>query len=800
MFSLYLRTAFRTLRRGLGLTLLNLVGLSLGLAACLLIVLWVQHEWSYDRFHPGADRIARVFMNVTVGDRSFEGPVAPAPMAATLQADYPAVHSATILQHQDEVGVRIGDRSLMASGMVEADTSFFEVFGGFRFVRGDRATALRPTDAVVLTQDAAQRFFGDADPKGKTLAMDGQTLRVTGVIENVPPTSHIDFEAVTRLNLSERRATDWISNSFFAYLKLRPGTSVEAFEPNLEVIAETYAAPQFSGVMGMTLDRLREQGGQWAYSLQALPSIHLDSNTAYEIQPGGSRAAVYAFLAIGGFIVLIACINFMNLATARATERATEVGMRKALGAGRHQLAGQFLGEALLTTLVAGGLALLLATLVLPLFSDLAGTTLRIETLATGPGVTAAVGILIAVGVLAGSYPAFVLSSFAPQTVLKSAGRQSSGGHGAWLRRALVTVQFTLSIALIAGTLVVDRQFEYIQTKELGLDKERVVAVQQARALGGRQNTFLEQLRSRAEIVDASVGSELFGQATAATNFTPDGGTETAAFSYMDVRPGFTETLEIEMVAGRTFDPSRSADSSAVLINRAAAEQLGWTSPEGHTLQQPGADSPVRPVIGIVENFHYQSLRHTVEPLVLRFGGYPGTIYARLAPGDVSAVLADMRETWSDLVPDEPFNYAFLDQTFAAQHRTVERARYLFSLFAGLALFIACLGLFGLATYTAKRRTKEIGIRKALGATSRQVVVLLTTGTVKLVSLAFVVGGPLAYWGMQRWLDDFAYRFDLGVGIFLLAGTITLAIALLTVGTQALRAAQLDPATTLRDE
>ena len=800
MLRSYIRIAVRSLQQRLGVTTLNVAGLALGLMACLLIALWVQHETSYDRFHPASDRIARVFMNATVGDRSIEGPAAPAPIAATLQDDYPAVESATILQHQTDVGVRIGDRSLMANGVVETDTSFFKVFGGFRFVNGNRATALQPTDAVVLTQGAAQRFFGEANPMGQTLTLDDQTLRVTGIIENVPATSHIDFEAVARLNLPEQRTTNWISNSFFSYLKLRPGTSIEAFEPNLQNIVETYAAPQFRGSVGMTLDQLRERGGQWGYSLQALHSIHLDSNTAYEIQPGGSRATVYAFLAIGAFILLIACINFMNLATARATERATEVGMRKALGADRRQLAGQFLGESLLTTLIAGALAVGAAAVLLPLFSDLAGTALRPEALATGGGLATMAGVLLVVGLVSGAYPAFVLSNFSPQTVLKSAGRQASGGHGGWLRRGLVAVQFTLSTALIAGTLVVDRQFEYIQTKELGLDTERVVAVSRARALGGSQDLFVERLRSLSTVANASLGSGLFGQATAATGFVPDDGTETIAFSYLDVRPGFAKTLDIEVVTGRTFDPSRAADSSAVLINRAAAERLGWTSPEGHTLQQPGSDSPVRPVIGIVENFHYQSLRQTVEPLVLRFGGYPQTVYARLSAGDGIAGLEAVRETWSDMAPGEPFDYAFLDQTFAAQHQTVERAGHLFHLFTGLALFIACLGLFGLAAYTAEQRTKEIGIRKALGATTRQIVMLLTTDTVQLIGIAFVVGTPLAYAAMTRWLSDFAYRIDLGMGVFVLAGVATLFIALLTVGTHALQAARTDPTMAIRDE
>jgi len=800
MLSNYLTTALRSLQKRPSVTVLNIAGLALGLAACLLIGLWVEQELSYDEFHPEADTIARIVFDGQLGDQRLQGPLSPAPLAPALVRDYPDVETATRFLVRDDVSAQLGDRTLAVGRVLQADTAFFDVFAGFHLVTGDRATALRETDAVVVTQALAQQAFGTADALGRTLTVDGTVRRVTGVLGESPGPSHLGADAITPVRISERMNQTWVANNYYTYAELRPGTSIDAFESNLQKVVDTYAGPQFKGAIGMELDVFRERGGRWAYSLQPLTDIHLDADSEYEIQAGGDRETVYAFLAIGGFILLIACINFMNLATARSAERATEVGMRKALGAGERHLRRQFLGEALATTVLAGGIAFGLASGALPIFNQVAGTSLGLDDLTTPLGLLAIGGGTIVVGLIAGSYPAFVLSRFAPSVVLKSSGRTTSGGHGSWLRRGLVVLQFALSIGLIAATLVIDQQFDYIQQKNLGLDKERVVSLPNAERLGDRQADFIRRIEQSARVMRASAAEPVFSNQTSSTGFRPDDAEDPIAFNYIDASAGFLETMGMTLVAGRTFDPSRPADSSAVLINRTAAERLGWDHPGGHTLDETGDSEGSFPVIGIVEDFHYQSMRQRVQPLVIRLeAGHP-TVYARLAPGDPSVAIAELRNAWSNAVTDAPFEYAFLDQTFAEQHRSTQRAGRLFSGFTGLALLIACLGLFGLAAYTAERRTKEIGIRKALGATATQVISLISKDFVQLVAIAFVVSAPLAYFAMSHWLQRFAYRVDLGVGVFLLAGGAALLVALGTVSTQAFRAARVDPATTLQDE
>ena len=799
MLSNYLTTALRSIRKRPSVTLLNVAGLALGLAACLLIGLWVEQELSYDTFHPEADTVARVVFDGQLGDQRIQGPLSPAPLAPTLVRDYPDVETATRFRVRDDVSAQIGDRTLAVGRVLQADTSFFDVFAGFHLVAGDRETALQETDAVVVTHALAQQAFGTTDVLGQTLMMDDTVRRITGVLDEPSGPSHIDADAITPIRISGRMMQTWVANNYYTYAELRPGTSHDAFKSNLQEVVETYAGPQFKGAVGMELDVFRERGGQWAYGLQSLTDIHLDADSEYEIQAGGDRETVYAFLAIGGFILLIACINFMNLATARSAERATEVGMRKALGAGERHLRRQFLGEALATTLLAGAVAVGLASGALPLFNQVAGTSLGLEDLATPIGLLAVGGGTIVVGLIAGSYPAFVLSRFAPSVVLKSSGRTTSGGHGSWLRRGLVVLQFALSIGLIAGTLVIDRQFDYIQQKNLGFDKERVVSLLNADRLRG-QADFVQRIEQSAQVMRASAAEPVFSNQTSSTGFRPDDAEDPIIFNYIDASAGFLETMGMTLLAGRTFDPSRPADSSAVLINRTAAERLGWDRPAGHTLDETGDSEGSFPVIGIVEDFHYQSMRQRVQPLVIRLRAGHSTVYARLAPGDPSAAIAELRNAWSKATTDAPFEYAFLDQTFAEQHRSTQRAGRLFGGFTGLALLIACFGLFGLAAYTAERRTKEIGIRKALGATATQVIALISKDFVQLVAIAFVMSAPLAYVAMSQWIERFAYRVDLGVGVFLLAGGAALLVALGTVSTHALQAARVNPAHSLRDE
>ena len=796
----YLTIAWRTLRKRFGTTVINVVGLSVGLAACLLIGLWVQHELSYDDFHPEAERIHRIALDLKLQDNESTQASTAAALASVLVDESPQVKTATHLLHRSAI-FHVDNQAFPDHEIVWADASFFEVFGGFRLVHGARETALDDTDALVLTVSTAERLFGRRNVVGKTVEIGDDTKRITGVMADVPDPSHLQFAAVARTTADAELQDAWLYNIWSTYVKLVPEASPESFEATLSDVVDLHVAPRIKEIFGTPYDQMVQEGARYRYFAQPLTDIHLHSDLDFEPAPGGSMTNVYMFSAIALFILLIACINFMNLATARAAERATEVGMRKALGAGRPQIAGQFLGEAILTTAAATVAALAVASLALPAFNQLAGTSLGMEQVLQPSILLGGLALVLAVGFGAGSYPAFALSRFHPAAVLKSADRHSTHGPGKRLRQGLVVFQFTLSIVLIAGTLVVQRQFEYIQDKRLGLDKERVVTVDRAWTLHEKQGTFVERARQLPGVTAAGASDGVFGEVSNQV-FVPDDapGSQTHAINFMQVGYGFVEAMDIEIVQGRSFDPGRRADSSAALINRAAADALGWENPTGHRLREPGEGGDTFDVIGVVDNFHYQSMRDRVKPLVLYPNDVMNRVYVRLAPGSISTTLDALKTVWSEAGSQNPLQYSFLDQTYAELHRDTQRTGRLFSVFAGLAILIACLGLFGLATYTAQRRAKEIGIRKALGATAMQVVGLLSKDFLQLVAIALVLALPVAYVAMQRWLEDFAYRTELSTGIFLSAGVLAFAIALLTVSYQAFRAARLDPATTLRDE
>jgi len=797
----YLTIAARTLRKRVGPTLINVIGLTVGVAACLLIGLWVERELSFDDFHPEADRVHRVAIEARITDAMTRTPGMPAPLAPALRQDVPQVESVTqfrpsrvIFQHRNQ--------ALAERVTLSADSAFFDVFGGFELVHGAREAALDAPDAVVLSETTARALFGRANVVGETLEMDGATRRVTGVMADVPETSHLQFDAVAALSsVPPVFQANWTGYAYLTYAKLVDGASQAALQEGLNGIVENRA-------MADVQERFGEPSDNFVYRFfpEALPRLHLHSDFTV-LGPSGSIATVYTFALIGLFILGIACINFMNLAMARATERATEVGMRKALGAGRTQLAGQFLGEAVLVTAVATVAAFGVAAAAMPVFNGLAGTSMSWSTLLQPSVVLAGLVLTLVVGAVAGSYPAFALARFAPATVLKASGTKTTSGQGQRLRQGLVVVQFAISIALIIGTLVAREQFDYIQTKRLGFDKERVVEVERARDLEGRQAAFADRVRALPGVTAAAAGDGIFG-GVSQTAFLPYGAdnADAQALQYLQVDLRFVDAMGIDVVEGRAFDPARPADSSAVLLNRAAVDRFGWDDPVGQRITSCDSGCTYT-VIGVVDDFHFESLRRQVEPLALvptpPLGGegQPESLYARLAPGQTRDAMDQIQSVWASVAgAAAPFQYTFLDQAYDRLHRDVQQAGDLFSLFSVLAVVVACLGLFGLATYTVQRREKEIGIRKAIGATETQVVGLLSREFVQLVGVAFVVASPLAYFAMQRWLDDFAYRTTLGVDLFLLAGGLAVGIAVLTVSTQAFRAARLDPATTLRDE
>ena len=795
----YLLVAWRTLRKRVGPTLINVFGLAVGLAACLLIGLWVERELSYDTFHPEADRIHRVLVRAAAGGNSTFAPQGPAPLKGAIRRDIPEVATVTQFRTDDAAILHRENQSFTDTRVLRADSTFLDVFGGFRLLRGDRTSALDGANALVLTAPTARRVFGSVDVIGETLRYRDETRQVTGVLAEVLETSHLRFDALAPITAVPPTYRDnWTGFSFYTYAKLHEGASVAAFEEKLHTIARKYGAADIQESFNFPLEKIT-----YEFPAESLLSIHLYS-PFNSLDAGGSITTVYAFGAIGLFILLIACINFMNLATARAGERATEVGVRKAMGAGRRQLTGQFLGEALLTTAAATVVALVGAALVLPVFNDLAGTSMGVEAFVRPSFLLGGAALVAIVGLLAGSYPAFVLSRFSPATTLK-AGERDSGAQDRRIRQGLVVFQFAISIALLVGTLVAREQFDYIQSKRLGFDKERVVEVEGAADLGARQETFVDQVRRLPGVTAVSAGDGFFGGSNG-TAFWPADSTSSAAkvLRYFRVGPRFVETMDMTVAEGRSFDPARPSDSTTVILNRAAVEAYGFENPT--TAQLTAGDSATAyDVIGVLEDFHFRSMRQRVAPAALFpsgavYGGQPSSVYARLAPDAPSETLAEIRSTWAAVAGSAPFQYSFLDRTYDRLHRDVQRAGTLFSLFAGLAIVIACLGLFGLATYTVQRRKKEIGIRKALGATVVQVVGLVSKEFLKLVGIAAVVGLPAAYLGMRRWLQDFAYQTTVGADVLIGAVALSLLVAAVAVGYHAVRAARLDPATTLRDE
>ena len=796
----YFTIAVRALRRHRGYAAINVVGLAVGLAVCLVIALYIRHEWQYDRFHRDVDRIHRVVQATPVGDafgpsavRRLEGTVRTAPgLAQALEQQVPGLAQATVVNARGDRLLSRGTERLYVDRLLRADTAFFEVFDGFDVLRGDPQSALHGPGRIVLTASLAERLFGAENPVGQPVLLENEAeYTVTGVVADPPSTSHLQFEAIRSFTEGERGARyggpiRWRYFGSHIYLALDEGADPRSVERVVRDF-ERRAAPDWKDEAELRLQPLTQA---------RLYSAGLGGN----IGPQGDIRYLYFFGLIGALILGIACINYMNLATARAAQRAREVGVRKTVGAGRGQLVRQFLGEAVLIATVALPVALGLAQLALPMVNDVAGTTLRLGDVPLPVGLGAAFGLVALVGLGAGSYPALVLARFRPAEVLMQAGRGGGRGRSAWLRKGLVVVQFAASVALILATLVVHAQLDYVQTKQPGFDEERVIMFDKG-PLGAQYAAFKEALRQRTAVASVSAGPPPgVGRKNMTMPVThPETGAE-QTISSMFVDYGYTETLGLPLQRGRSFAPDRPGDvNRSVVLSESAVDAYGLgDDPVG---QQIPWGNQQRTVIGVVNDFHNESLHEAIQPIALALNPEnTWTAMVRLAPGATEAGLDGVRATWSRFLPDRPFTFSFLDQRVEAQYRAEQRLATLFGGFAGLAVLVAALGLVGLAAFMAQQRTKEIGIRKALGASVASIVGLLSREFVALVAVAIGLGAPGAYWAMQQWMQNFAFQARMGAGLFLAVGGATLAITLVAVGYHAVRAAHTDPATALRDE
>ncbi|MEZ4699173.1 MAG: ABC transporter permease [Rhodothermales bacterium] len=797
MLKNYLKMAARRLRRELGLTFINTTGFAIGLTCCLLISLYVRHELSYDRYHEKADRIYRLTTIAGVSGSNTHFASAAPVMAAVLHAEFPEVEAAARVISGAEV-VRVGDMRFREEHFYYADSTVFEVFS-WNFIAGDPRTALdRPND-VVLTRTSARRYFGDANPVGRTLRARDTDYTVTAVIEDVPAPSHFRFDFLAALSsLSYSRSEDWLGNiDFKTYLVLAPGATPEALEAKLPGLIDRN--------VGGIIKRL---GALFELELQPLTDIHLHSHLLNELEPNSNITYVYMFSAVAVIILLLACINFMNLSTARSVERAREVGMRKVLGAYRRELVIQFLAETLVLTLVASGLALGLVWLILPAFNGLVERDLSLGFAGNGTLLLTYLGVTLGIGVLAGSYPALFLSGFAPVRVLKGAFK--TGLAGVWLRKGLVVFQFMVSATLIIGTFVVQRQLDYARSQELGFDKEQVIVLPlyQDSALMQRARSIKEEVLRQPGVRSATAANHYPGGPANDQVYFPEGkGLDESIHLWVySVDADYLETLGMTLAEGRDFSDAFPGDSSALLVNQTALRQIGWDTAEGKRFydfdgENFEEDRVAHPIIGVVEDFHLESFHEPIRPLVLRVDpGTPGQLLVRAESGHLPDVLSYLQRTWESTAINAPFTYSFLDQRFEQLYRTDERLGEIFGYFAGFAIFIACLGLFGLATFTAEQRIKEVGVRKVLGASVGSIVGLLSKDFLKLVGIAFAIAVPLAYFSMQRWLAGFAYHAEMGAGLFLITGALVVGIALATVSYHAVRAALADPVESLRCE
>ncbi|MGN6419475.1 MAG: ABC transporter permease [Pseudobacter sp.] len=805
MFRNYLKIAVRSLWKNKSFSALNIAGLAMGLAAFLLILLYVKDELSYDRFNEKADRTYRIDTDIRFGGSDFFIASAPDPLMKTLQQEFPQIESAVRFRNNGNLTLKKGDQNIVEDRVIYTDASLFDVFT-LPVLDGNPREMLKEPKTVVITETMAEKYFDKTAVAGQFIETANGNMKIAGVIKDVPKNSHFNFDFFISLEtLEESRSNHWLGNNFNTYIALRPGTDPKTVSDGLRGIVTRYVAPQLKGLLNSTLEEIESRGEYLRYSLIPLTRIHLHSSRMSELGANSNIQYVYIFSAVAIFILLIACVNFMNLSTARSGNRAREVGIRKVMGSQRRNLILQFLAESTVLSTVSLLLAIFLATAFLPWFNQLSGKTLVIQDNINAAVIAVLIGFALLVGILAGSYPAFFLSGFSPIKVLK--GRLANGLKTSWMRNSLVVFQFGISIFLIVGTVVIYNQLNYIRNKETGFNRDQVLVLNDTYVMGKNAKTFKE------EIIRAGAGKHM-----TITGYLPTGSyrntdvvfkeatanpSSTATMQIWQVDEDYVPTLGMQMVKGRNF--SRDfADSSAVMINEAAAKLLGYTDPVGQTLYMPegpyGTKITPYNIVGVVKDFNFNSMRETVGPLLLMNRMERGAMAISLPAGNIEKSVETIKGLWMKFAPHQPIRYAFMDEDFNRIYETEQRTGKISLAFSTLAVIIACLGLFGLAAYAAEQRTKEIGIRKVLGASVTGIVQMLSKDFLKLVAIAAVIAFPFAWWAMNNWLENFAYRSAITWWIFAATAGITLLIAILTVSYQAIRAALMNPVKSLKSE
>ena len=812
MFTNFIKIAFRNIIKHKSYVFINVLGLSIGIVCSILIVLFVLQELSYDKFNKNFKRIYRVYLSGKIGTSEITGAWTAAPTARTFIQDFPEVEDAVRMQNWGEVVVKVEDRSFIEKRFMIADSSFFNIFS-IPLLQGDPSTALNKPHTVVITRETAQKYFGDEDPVGKTINVNTDTayFTITGIIDKVPVNAHFEFDLLASF-LTHGRANDdfWLSNSFLTYILLKEGTNANELEGKIPALLEKYIGPQLMEVLGITLEEFAAAGNSYGLYLQPLADIHLNPEIQHGLKPSNDKKYIYIFSMIAFLIILLASINYMNLSTAQSANRSREVGLRKVVGSTRKSLVIQFLVESVVLTIIALILAVIIVEYFLPYFNRIIDLQLSVHYFNNWYIIPGLLLIAILIGILAGIYPSLFLATFRPVQILS--GKLKQGSKSGILRSILVIIQFFISVLIILCTIIIYRQINYMLNKDLGFRKEQLLVLRRAEAIGKEKiQVFKQEIKKYPGVINATNSTAIPGYPNSNNGFLVEGWspdkTVLMQVNWVDYNYFDTYELKLKEEAGRFHSEEYATDTAAAVINESAVGQFGLEKPLEIRFMQPTDTAQTfnyLQVIGVVKNFHYQSLHEDIYPHVFlhkpESWGWGGYITIRISPDNMNETIKNIENTWEKFTSNDPIQYFFLDEEFNKIYQEEKRTSKLSLGFAILAIFIACLGLYGLTSFAAEKKTKEIGIRKVMGASISKIIVLFLREIAGLIFVSTLIAWPLAFFFMKNWLQNFYYRIDLSFIEFLLSFLIVLVIAFITVSYTVYSAAVKNPVKALQYE
>jgi putative ABC transport system permease protein len=805
MLSNLIKYSIRSFKRQRSYIIINIVGLSIGIACSLLIALYVINETSYDKYNIRKDRIFRVILNGKIGGQEITGAFTPAIMGPTLPKEFPEVEDFLRMDNYGPTSVEYNKLTFTDNDIMQADSSFFNFFS-IPVLKGDPGNLLNSPHKVVLSESFAKKLFGDENPIDKMIKIGSDTIRfvVSGVMGDVPQNSHFKASMISSFMTNPRsKETFWLNNSFCLYVLLKPNSSFKTVDTKFNDLIVKYVGPEVQQYLGTTIEEFLKKGNKYRFYLQKLTDIHLDTSVQASFTSPSDPKYLIIFGSVAILIVVIAAINFMNLATAQALRRAKEVGVKKISGSTRGMLITQFLSESFILTLISLIIALVFIKLSLPFFNNLLGTTLTLDPLARWYSFPALLLFILVVGLMAGSYPAFFLSSFDPYEVLKGSVKNSvTNGR---LRRILVVFQFGVSILLIVGTLIMNKQIRYMLNKDVGFNKEQLIVIERANVVGQKMKSFKESIKRIPGVINIASSTALPGRTNNNNGYMMEGRKdETFLMTTAWIDYDFLETYGMTLVSGRTFNESFTTDKEACIVNESAIKNFSITDLEKTRILRPGQNGNLSmPIIGVVRNFNFESLRNPIQPYIFQLqteDNLWGYITVKLSAANYSGTISEIEKIWKEYSANSPLQYYFLDADFEQMYKQEKQSAKMAVIFAVLAILIASLGLFGLTSYTVEQRTREIGIRKAMGSTITGIYVEISKEIVVLVTISALVSWPVIYYFSGKWLENFYYKINAGVFSFIAGLIIALAIAILTISYRVLQAARVNPARSLKYE